>query len=126
MRDGESFLNSRGTVLLVSEDRDDLDYYSLILRAFGYEVRTCASYEKGGGTGAGGQLPPASTLCTERAGVRHCQPKAQYKFERSGLTGMSPQAFKPKRCESGGHGTGGGYLERFGQARTLFTLSVPR
>ena len=39
--------NSRGVVLLVDEDEDDRDYYSTILRAFGYEVRSCGSYEEG-------------------------------------------------------------------------------
>ena len=44
---GNVIVNSRGVVLLVDEDDDDLRYYGTILRAFGYEVRSCGSYEEG-------------------------------------------------------------------------------
>ncbi len=34
-------------VLLVDECREDLHYYSVILQAYGFQVRTCRSYEQG-------------------------------------------------------------------------------
>ena len=44
---GDVSINPRGTVLLVDEDDDDRHYYSTILRAFGYDVRSFGSYNLG-------------------------------------------------------------------------------
>ncbi len=37
----------KGIVLLVDEDREDLQYFGVILQEFGYQVRGCESYEEG-------------------------------------------------------------------------------
>jgi DNA-binding NtrC family response regulator len=37
----------RGTALPVDEYPDDLQYYSNILEAYGYQVRACCSYQEG-------------------------------------------------------------------------------
>jgi len=44
---GNVVINPRGIVLLVVENDDDLRYYSTLLKAFAYEVRSCGSYEEG-------------------------------------------------------------------------------
>ncbi len=38
--------HSKGLVLLVDEDREDLKYYRTILQAQGYMIRGCDSYEE--------------------------------------------------------------------------------
>ena len=40
-------LQSRGTVLIVDENRADLHCYRFILRMLGYDVLTCGSYDEG-------------------------------------------------------------------------------
>ncbi len=47
-RRGKNYTNhSKGTVLLVDEDREDLHYFSAILLEQGYQVRGSESYEEG-------------------------------------------------------------------------------
>ena len=42
----QDVVSGSGAVLLVDEDRADLHYFSVIIRGFGYQVRTCKSYEE--------------------------------------------------------------------------------